>query len=556
MGYKKKDALVVATVYAIFATIWIVFSDWFFFTINESLEEFVYFSIIKGLLFVWGSAAIIFISISAQIRYRHSQEQTTQKLRDTQSEYLTLYENKKAMFYSAIKSAPIPMILHTENKRIKLVSDVFETITGYTAKEIPTMRAWVEKAYPMNTDEYYRKIMALYDLEGTLDEGPTKLQTKSGEAVHFHWYTSYIGYDEDGLKVILSSAINITEQKTKEKELTHDSYHDDLTGLFNRRYYNEIIKRYDKHHNMGIVLADINGLKLVNDVFGHTHGDELLIKFSNCLKDHFPKTATIARIGGDEFVILLEDYKTNQIKEIAQSIKKNIRHNGKEDIIPSAAFGYTRKLDNESFKTAFIRAENMLYKDKIHEYNKQTASIIESLKYTLLQNTDESEVHIERLKKIAQPLISVLDLNSQEQRELRLLIELHDIGKISIDYSIYENAAKLTDEEKKEIERHSEIGYRIANALPKLKNVAYAILTHHENVDGSGYPFGLNEEEIPLISKIFRVIDSFETMTRERNYQAAMNKQKALEEIKRLSDIYYCPHVVQALERVFPELEV
>ena len=555
MGFKTRHAGIVAAVYGVFGILWILFSDWFTFVIFGVSEDFIYYSVIKGLLFVLISTLIIFVLFIALKRQFQEEIDVKEDQLDAQEDFAKSFRNERSVLFKTIETSPVPALLHTEDMRIIAMSDSLKQLSGYDLEEVPTMRAWIEKAYPEHAKRMHEDVMRLYDTEGTIDHGTERLKAKDGSIFHLHWHSAFVGHNEYGLRLMLSTGIDITERKTREKELTHISYHDDLTGLYNRRYYEEIVKRYEPLEDIGIVLADINGLKLVNDVFGHTYGDELLRYFAEVLLETFPMTSTICRLGGDEFVILMESYDEKHVKDIEKTIKDKI-HKDDEDIIPSAALGHAKKQGDEPLKNTFIRAENMLYKDKLREYNKQSGTIIQNLKHTMFKKTDECEDHIQRLNTLANELSKALDIPYEYERELRQLIELHDIGKISIDSAIFNKEGALSEEEKVEIEQHTEIGYRIANALPRLKNVAYSILTHHENVDGSGYPFGLSGKDIPYTSRLFRVIDSYENMTRKKHYRPKpISKQKALEELKRNKDKYYDADIVDAFVNVLSDVK-
>ncbi len=538
MKWLNSNAFKTSVIYLVFGVAWILFSDWFLLWLYHDIDQFVYFSTIKGLVFVMLSTLVIWFALHLQA-INHDKTAISLKQHIASREHVENALHKESdRLHQVIKHAPVPMILHSESRQVLNVSDALVQATGYVKKDIPTIRAWCERAFPFKYEEIYNRMIQLYQIKDSMFEGTYQVYTKDGNILYWDMYTAFIGLNQDGMRAYLTSAIDVTERKSKEKELMHHSYHDDLTGLYNRRYYNEISQKIKTMQDVGIVLADLNGLKLINDVFGHAQGDDLLITFANLLKKHLPKNVTIARIGGDEFVAVVYDFTRHDFEAIAQKIKQDIQ-SYKDDIIPSAAIGYAIKRPKEKLKHAFVRAENMLYQDKIYEYNQQTNNIISALKKTLFNKTDESAQHISRLKTLAEPFVDALNMNSEQQKELMLLIELHDIGKISIDQNIYDQEAPLTSEQRKDMERHTEIGYRIANALPKLKSVAYAILTHHENWDGSGYPFGLSGKEIPLLSRVFRIVESYELMTRRSHYKEKIHSHKAVKELKDYAETIY-----------------
>ncbi len=548
MNFSRRDAYFIAGIYFIFGIIWIILTDWLLLRINGDLENFAHYSTIKGLVFVLLSTLVIWFAIHVQfVRRKHLLSRLSQQI-DEGKQFEKTMRKHINLLYQLIEQAPLPMMLHTETRQIHAVSHAFTELTGYRLQDVPTIRAWVEQAFPYRYDELYDHMVQLYNIKKRIYEGTYQVHTKDGNMLHWEFYSAYLGKDSKGMKTIITTAIDVTDRKTKEKELTHKSYHDDLTGLYNRRYYNEMTTRFERMRDIGLVLADINGLKLINDVFGHSRGDKLLISFAEHLRKHMPKDAIIARMGGDEFIIVISDFERYDIDEIGRNIKTDIQNNG-EEIMPSAAIGYSQRKQGEKLKYTFTRAENMLYQDKIHEYNKQTDQIIESLMNTLYSQTDENREHIDHLKTLTEPMIDALELRKEQAKELMLLVELHDIGKVSIDPDIFTHDDGLDDDQKKEIVRHPEIGYRIANALPKLKSVAYSILTHHENVDGSGYPFGLENGDIPLNARIFRIIESYEVMTRGTHYKEKIHPTKAMEELKAKTGTLYDEALVEIFEK-------
>ncbi len=533
-----KDALVVTGIYTVFGVTWILFSDWLLFRVAPDLEAFVYFSVVKGLVYVAISAAVIF----SVLMYQHHRNEALSKRLSTREEsgkrFAELLSMQKQLLFNMVDESPLPVMLHTENKEVVRLSKHFTERTGYSKTDIPTIRAWVEKAFNRRHDDMYEHIAKTYDIEERVFEGNFTIMTKHRRKLSWDLYSVYIGRDERGLRVIATIAIDLTEQKEREKSLTHLSYHDDLTELYNRRYFNEVSDLYKNKKDVGILLADINGLKLINDVFGHEEGDRILIRFARLLQDNLPKESVIARLGGDEFVAVIQRFNAQHVKEAIRDIKHEIRRGASDIPFLSAAFGYSKKAENHTLRHAFLSAENMLYKDKIHEYNRQTKGVTEALLENLYKRTDETPEHLERLTRLGTRMADRLKLRKHERGELFRLIKLHDIGKISLDKRLFSEAGQYDPELAQEVTRHAEIGYRIANALPKLKNVAYAILTHHEHVDGSGYPFGLKSEEIPLSARIFRILDDYDILVSGTSGEEH-TKQEALAKLISHRGTYY-----------------
>jgi HD-GYP domain-containing protein (c-di-GMP phosphodiesterase class II) len=150
----------------------------------------------------------------------------------------------------------------------------------------------------------------------------------------------------------------------------------------------------------------------------------------------------------------------------------------------------------------------------------------------MIEKSNETAEHAERLVNYSKIIGQAINLSDKELFYLELSAALHDIGKMSIDHRILSKKGKLTEREWQEIKRHPEVGYRIAQSTIELMPIAEFILAHHERWDGNGYPQGLKGHEIPIISRIISIVDSFDAMTENRAYRPALSKDEAIEEIK------------------------
>jgi len=331
-------------------------------------------------------------------------------------------------------------------------------------------------------------------------------------------------------------------------------YHDYLTELYNRRFFEEERKRLDKEENLpiSIVMGDINGLKLINDGFGHSKGDELLIEIAKNLKSCCREEDIISRIGGDEFGILLPKTDSQSAQRICDSIYDTCKGYALDgsSIYPSISLGYaTKNFETETMDDILTAAEESMYKQKLLESRSAHNSIIASIKVIMFEKSQETEEHAERMVQLSKSIGIAMSLTDDQLNELELLATLHDIGKMSIPAAILSKTGKLSDEEWVEMKKHPEVGFRIAQATSELVPIAKYILCHHERWDGKGYPQGLIGEKIPLLSRIVAIADSFDAMTNDRAYRVAMTKEEAIEEIRRNSGTQFDPEVT----RVFIE---
>lgn len=358
--------------------------------------------------------------------------------------------------------------------------------------------------------------------------------------------------------------IDITERKAKQTEINRLIFHDPLTGLFNRTKFEQLIEKYDgkKYLPVSFIMLDINGLKRINQQYGHHEGDMLLKSVTKILIENIPKNAYIARYGEDEFSVLLPNSDNMQVfwhvQRIQAAIKQfnNQLNNGQVAI--NLALGYEIKYNMDfSIQKVINNAQDYMGKQKILNQDSIQNALLTSIKTTLLARSQFTEEHAERLVNLSKRVGKLMGLSSYQIDELALLAELHDVGKIGIDDAILNKPGKLTDEEMNEMKKHPFIGYQIIKSIRGLDDIALPILYHHERTDGKGYPSGLTRNEIPLSSRIISVVDAYDAMTQDRPYRKAMSKEEAIAEIKRNSGTQFDPEIVpfflQSLEEPLKE---
>ncbi len=358
----------------------------------------------------------------------------------------------------------------------------------------------------------------------------------------------------NGQEKLLETFVDISNLKKAEKEIVYLSYNDHLTGLYNRRYIEEKINKWDQKEQfpVSVIMADINGLKLMNDIYGHFEGDRLLTLAAGIIKDSCGKQGFPARWGGDEFIILIKASK-QEAESVCGRIVNGCRKVDFKGIGISVSLGYEAKTyQTEEIRHVIKRAEDAMYKHKLLERRSYRNTILNSMISTLYAKSKESKEHVERLKTACKKIGIKIGLSHTELNDLELLALLHDIGKISISDVILNKSGILSGREWDEMRKHSEIGCRIAQAYPELTQIAEFILSHHERWDGTGYPRHLKGEEIPLLSRILAVIDAYDAMTNDRVYRKAMTKGMAIEELVRYSGTQFDPEIV----KIFIETEM
>ncbi len=190
-------------------------------------------------------------------------------------------------------------------------------------------------------------------------------------------------------------------------------------------------------------------------------------------------------------------------------------------------------------------AEEYLKKRKLLESASHFNAIIASLQATVNAKSQETEEHCERIYSMSKMIGEKLGLPSSDMDNLQLLSLLHDIGKVGIPDSILNKPDKLSEEEWDLMKTHTEIGFRIAKSTLELESIAKYILCHHERFDGKGYPQGLSGENIPLLSRILAVADSYDAMTSERIYSKAISQEEAIAEIKKNAGTQFDPEIAE-----------
>lgn len=363
---------------------------------------------------------------------------------------------------------------------------------------------------------------------------------------------------KDGKVVqIIGSTRDITEQKQAEDRIKYLSFYDDLTGLFNRSFFEDELKRLDieRKYPISVIMCDINGLKFVNDAFGRREGDALLVSTAKIIEESCRSGDIICRWGGDEFAVLLPGCTHEDAEKIIGRIRDFAPYNDRNLIPISLALGTATKDANQNIQKVMKEAEDRMNRNKLLETKSSRSSTLASLQKTLQEKTHETEEHELRLQNLALKIGKAIGLSGSEIDELVLLAALHDIGKVAVPDHVLKKPGPLSTEEWVIMRSHSEIGYRIALACPELTLISELILTHHERWDGNGYPKGLKKEEIPLLSRILSIIDAYDAMTNTRPYRKAIAANKAISELKRNAGRQFDPKLVDIFIKTNQSIE-
>ncbi len=341
---------------------------------------------------------------------------------------------------------------------------------------------------------------------------------------------------------------DITEPMRKQKEIEYISIHDFLTGLFNRRHFVEAFTELDEEDNypLGMMMIDLNGLKILNDAYGHDTGDRALKKVADVLKLVSREDDIVCRIGGDEFAIILLNIDVQTLDTMKETIQLRLSNILIENIPLSVAIGYEMKKDGTlDLEDVIKNAENQMYRNKVTEGRSIRNSAIKAILKTLTDKFVDEKTHSTRVSELCKKMGIALSVKSDDLKELEIAGLFHDIGKISIPDDILYKPARLTPEEFEIIKTHTENGYHILRAADEYSNLAEYALSHHEHFDGRGYPRGLKGKDIPLFSRIICIADAFEAMTSDRVYRKKMSDQDAVKEIIKYAGTQFDPELAK-----------
>lgn len=453
-----------------------------------------------------------------------------------------------------IQSAQEGIVVYGKDYSYKIWNNYMEKLTGFSSDQVVGQMP----------NEVFRV------LEGTNLYGNIERALQGEKFMGMDYYANLLGKTENAwisqsygplkdakgnIVGVISTIQNITERKNNEEHLKYVSLHDHLTNLYNRSLFEEEMKIFQKSREfpISIISCDLDGLKIVNDTMGHSQGDELLVVCSQLIQESLRVGDILARIGGDEFAAILPNTDSINAEIIVNRIHRNVVKNNKEHLnFPiSISIGVATAINSEiSLEKVLKNADEKMYREKLIQKKSSHSQIINSLMAALGEKDYITEGHSRRLSYISGKMASELGQDNDVMINLNLLTQVHDLGKVGIPDSILLKPDKLTEEEWVIMRQHPEKGYRIAMASPDLSQIADLILKHHEKWDGTGYPLGIKEKEIPIECRILAIVDAFDAMTNDRPYSKAVTIEAALNEISRCAGTQFDPHLVRVFLKI------
>ena len=397
------------------------------------------------------------------------------------------------------------------------------------------------------------------------------------------------------------------------QRLQQQSITDGLTGIKTRRFFWEALSSEWKRASrsgrpFSVVLIDLDKFKEVNDSLGHLEGDLVLARVGRLLEQKCRQSNVVARYGGDEFIILMPETGIEQAQVLAERLRLWLatdpmleehqitgsfgvasfpvhgfsmedlirvadtgmyvaKHAGGNRVSTSDAFGEGSAVPRHlvsGYIEGFLQREHngpehleelistlrKLCGGEDGADQRTMKEAIEALARAAELRDHNAAGHGEQCGHYAGMIARGLNLSAQEVEDATFAGRVHDLGKLFIPEQILNKPGALTEDEFAVINTHPQVGAEVLRAIPEIDRVAQAIESHHEAFDGSGYPFGLKGENIPLHGRIVAVADAYVNMTSDRSFAPPKTDEQALVELEKLSGTRFDGMIVRLFARL------
>ncbi|MCE5235443.1 MAG: HD domain-containing phosphohydrolase [Clostridiaceae bacterium] len=477
--------------------------------------------------------------------------------RRTAQENLTLERNK---YLQTILSIGDGVMVVDREGRVEMLNTVAEKLTGWTideAKGRPYGEVFhlTDEAYPAALDPVERALAS--NAVETL-ENDAVLSSRHGERYFLEDSAAPIrdeAGDTVGVVLVFRDA---TDKRAQRGRIEYLSMHDSLTGLYNRRYFEEQIRRFDTPENLplSVIMGDVNDLKLINDIFGHSGGDLSIVHSAHAIQNVCRPVDIAARWGGDEFVLLLPQTTPAQAEFVVKRIHDEMASRRVAAIQCSLSLGYDVKMHaGEDIWRVLNSAEQSMYAEKTTGRSRLQATTLDAIIRALYKNSPREQEHAERTSAYCVLIGRAMGLPEDDIRKLKDAGLMHDIGKIVLDPELVRKVSVYTETDASEVKKHASAGYRILNSFDSTLSLAEAVLAHHERYDGYGYPKGLKASQIPLPARIISVAESYERITRDSAGIPARSVAEAIDILSENAGAQFDPYVVDVFIRALRETE-
>ncbi len=397
------------------------------------------------------------------------------------------------------------------------------------------------------------------------------------------------------------------------QKLQQQSITDGLTGIKTRRFFWEALSTEWKRASrsgrpFSVVLIDLDKFKEVNDSLGHLEGDLVLARVGRLLEQKCRQSNVVARYGGDEFIILMPETGIEQAQVLAERLRLWLatdpmleehlitgsfgvasfpvhgfsmedlirvadagmyvaKHAGGNQVSCSDAFGDGSTVQRHlvsGYIEGFLQREHngpehleelvgtlrkLCGRDE-HADQRAAREAVEALARAAEIRMHSAAGHDEQCAHYAGMIARGLNLSAEEVEDATFAGRVHDVGNLFIPDRILSKPGALTEDEFAMIRKHPQAGAEVLRAIPKVEHVAQAVESHHEAFDGSGYPFGLKGDLIPLAGRIVAVADAYVSMTSDRPFAPPKTDEQALAELEKSSGIRFDGMIVRLFARL------
>lgn len=381
---------------------------------------------------------------------------------------------------------------------------------------------------------------------------------KNGKTRIVNVYSSPIEYDDK--KVLFSIIFDVTEKEEIAKQNEYIAYHDHLTGLYNRRFFEEEFERRVKKGEfpVGLMIGDVDGFKVFNDTYGHAEGDKTLKRIAGGLRTLVGQDGMLARIGGDEFAIIVSGMDMPGMLRYLDKLNQQNDHIADDSMIrelTTISWGYALQKEREDTLDSLEKeAEAFMYNRKFYSHRSLKSKTVDTIMQTLFTKSEREKNHSDRVGLLSEAIAKQMNLSNEEVNRIRVAGFLHDIGKIGIDEAILNKTGKLDASEWEIMKLHPVKSAGILDKTQEYRDISDIVLSHHERYDGKGYPGQFRGEAIPLEARIIAVADTYDAITNDRPYRKPLDRIEAIEEMKRSAGTQLDPKIVSVLVDMLEKL--
>jgi len=382
----------------------------------------------------------------------------------------------------------------------------------------------------------------------------------------------------------LVSALSASEERARR---------DPLTGVGNRTFLQESLDRELtaaalSRSTLCVLMVDVDHFKRINDEFGHQIGDRVLRHVARTIRRLLREGDLVARYGGEEFTVVLPRTSETMAWGIAERIREQIATTAYNDpeLTDGALTGVTVSVGMACYPrhardrdSLLMLADIALYhakrmsRNRVCCYEPPMSEDLPAVTRAAAAREEEphgardlsaalevlADVADERLgassrsrwvAALAERMADRMDLPQSDREALVLAARIRDVGMIGVPDEILRKPSPLTDDERALLSQHVRIAESLLRRYPELRGALETILYHHEWYDGSGYPYGLREEQIPLLARALAICDAYVAMVSPRPYRPALPEAEARRELEDQAGRQFDPQLV----RVFLEV--